>query len=64
MDDGKAHPTILSLLQQAANDGIGQNELTPWMFGPRASLKGERPVDKVENLENVMRAFSTTFEAQ
>lgn len=64
MDDGKVHPTILSLLQRAANDGIGQNELTLWMFGPRASLKGERPVDKIEDLEDVMRSFSATFEAQ
>ncbi len=64
MGDGKVHPTILSLLQRAANDGIGQNELTLWTLGPRASLKGERPVDKVEDLEDVMRVFSATFEAQ
>lgn len=55
--DGSLHPAVIALFQKAMELRIPHNYFSAWMVTASTDLAGSRPVDRLNDLDNLLGAL-------
>lgn len=63
-ESGEVHQSVLDILQEAPELNVSDEDVAQWFLLESPSLDSQRPVDVIENADQVLAVFRGRFGAQ